>query len=466
MKKLHFLFILFALCSLGAKADETTVDVADITSYKVASISSTAATSITAGSWYLLEQDREGQNHNGNWTPALDNGEGETITRASSADVLEEGTFGGYAAKYLVRFVETGTTSTENTSSTVYNIQFATGNYFKSNATSEYSGAGVTTVADASEATSWNVYTIGSNEGHFGINQYDMSYDLNNNGIGGDVVSWESGEITSTGGNNDWELFEVTLEAMTEDDMAQYETELAPTNLLTLIREADALYESNNDWTYSTDDKLITDETQLSSPYTATNESTGKISALIDGDSSTYWHSDWSQGVDDDVHYFQVELSEDLEGADLIAYIQRRAGTNSDQIIKMGVKNATNVDDEEYTDDEVIAILDYPFTTAGEKLTDHFYLPSGVTKLRFYEEEKQSSSTAGCFNLAEFQLYPATVSDDCANSTHPKTAAAFSEAIKTASELYTAYATEDCAITTDDVATLQAAIDAYKIAIE
>ncbi len=386
--------------------------------------------------------------------------------RAASDDAVTAwgddviGSHGSDLANYLLHFVSTSTTASTGT---VYNLQFATGNYWASGSYGQ--GTEVKTTASSGEAGEWCVYAIGSSTEYIAINYYtngSMGYAVNNNGAGDIVDTWNNGEVTETSGNDAWQIFEVTLAEMTDDDYDAIAQEERNAELLSLIREADALYESNNTWTKS-GNGLITDSTKLSSPYTESTEGQ-HLGSLIDGNWKSYWHSDWSDGgVDDDYHYFEVELTEDLNGQDLIAYIQRRA-SGSDQITKMGVKNGATANE-----DEVIAILDYPYdssydnTNGGEELEDHFYLPSGVTKLRFYEEDKANSSTAGCFHLAEFQLYPATVSDDCPNSLKEDVAEAFAAAIKTASETYSNAMTDEIAdaISDDDIAALQAAIDDY-----
>ena len=47
---------------------------------------------------------------------------------------------------------------------------------------------------------------------------------------------------------------------------------------------------------------LITDKSQLSSPFSDYLEGTD-IGALIDGNVSTFWHSDWHNRTEGDFHY-------------------------------------------------------------------------------------------------------------------------------------------------------------------
>ncbi len=66
---------------------------------------------------------------------------------------------------------------------------------------------------------------------------------------------------------------------------------------------------------------LITDVSQLSSPYTETYE--GSLDGLIDNDPSTFWHSNWHSYSYDEPHYLQIELA-DLTAGDFILYMKRR----------------------------------------------------------------------------------------------------------------------------------------------
>ena len=77
-------------------------------------------------------------------------------------------------------------------------------------------------------------------------------------------------------------------------------------------------------WAQPTDfgDPLITDASQLSSPYSDSAEGTD-IGALCDFDPTTFWHSDWHGEVAGDYHWLQMELPEAMEG-DMVLWILRR----------------------------------------------------------------------------------------------------------------------------------------------
>ncbi|MEE0870026.1 MAG: leucine-rich repeat protein [Bacteroidaceae bacterium] len=66
---------------------------------------------------------------------------------------------------------------------------------------------------------------------------------------------------------------------------------------------------------------LITDDSQLSSPYSDPDE--GSLDALIDNDPYTFWHSNWHSYSHEEPHYLQIELA-DLTAGDFILYMKRR----------------------------------------------------------------------------------------------------------------------------------------------
>ena len=71
---------------------------------------------------------------------------------------------------------------------------------------------------------------------------------------------------------------------------------------------------------------LITHKSQLSSPFTDAVEGTD-IGALIDGNTYTYWHSDWHSTPRADYHWVDVELPEPTKGI-LCLYMHRRNSSN------------------------------------------------------------------------------------------------------------------------------------------
>ncbi len=417
--------------------------VLDTSNMKVSAISSDLATSIDTQKWYLLEQKRTSESV---WTPIYDEGEGETVDRASTADAIMAwgdgvvGSYGADVAKYLLRFVETSGATPLYSSSTVYYIQFATGNYF---ASAEYGQQTyVSTTSSLESAGLWDVATIGENAGHWAIYANNTGYALNNDGAGKGVDTWATGEVTATGGNDDWELYEVTLEDMTESDYNLAE-------LTELIEEAQATYDAND----AVGVALITSADQLSSNLTDATE--GSLAYLLDGDGSTYWQSDWHSDHEQSDAYIEIALPEDYLGGSVELSITRRDQGNN-QVTSMLV---VSVDGE---DETTITTLTLPFQAVSETVTADFTIPEGTTTIRLYGIETAATSETGQYNagnwhLAELQLYDLTVAS--VNEQYAEEAAALAAAIEAAQTAL------EGTVSASDVETLQAALDAYNAAI-
>ena len=136
--------------------------------------------------WYIMTQTRGGE------SPIYDNG-GNTLMRASTTTDIN-GLTPEDSKQYLVRFFTTGTQG-------VYDIQFATGKYIKNNLTT----------GKFFEGASYKLYNINEAATHIGWNLYNNGFGsiVDNNGAGNTLAFWESGEVTSLNGNNDWSLYPV-----------------------------------------------------------------------------------------------------------------------------------------------------------------------------------------------------------------------------------------------------------------
>ncbi len=418
MKRLlQTLAVSVAFLLVGGSANAQT----DLSKMRVAAISDALTTQPEAGKYYLLEQNR------GNtMTPAGDTGEGNTITRASSADAVSVGDMASAVENYLLQFIPTDDVS-ETGLGGVYILQYATGNYWVSIADLG-DAKGITTTSDAEEAGIYNVYPITTGGNLFGLNAFDMGKLVDNNGVGSDVVAWSEGQNDGTSANNVWTIYEVTLEEVSD----------VAIELQDLIAEAQAAYDSNEDVMVA----LISSTEQFSSPYTYE----GSLDNLLDGDANTFWHSDWSSAVENGIHYIQVDLADDFVGGDLILSILRRNNANN-QVVKMSIKDG---------DDNLIDTVDLPYEAQGETVEAEFTCPEGIYTLRFYNEGTvgNTQSEQGFFHLAGLQLYYADPVIGY-NTKHPTLAATLAEAIETAQAALEGDAT------LSDVAALQAAIDTY-----
>ncbi len=415
-----------ALLLVGVSANAQT----DLSKMKIASISEAITTQPEAGKYYLLEQDR------GNtMTPAGDTGEGGTITRASSADAVSVGDMASAVENYLLQFIPTGDVSAYGVGG-VYILQWATGNYWVSiyGSSNGQDDAKITTTSDAGEAGIYNVYPTTTGGNLFGLNAFDMDKKVDNNGAGGEVVGWDSGLNEATSGNNVWTIYEVTFEEASNETL----------ELQDLIAEAQAAYDANAD----VRNAQITSTEQFSSPYTDPDE--GSLDDLLDGDASTYWHSNWHGGsVDNGIHYIQVDLADDFVGGDLILSILRRNNANN-QVVKMSIKDG---------EDNLIDTVDLPYEAQGETVEAEFNCPEGIYTLRFYNEGTvgYSQFEQGFFHLAGLQLYTVTPG---LNTENPEVAEVLAEAIAAAEAAIEGDATAA------DIATLQDALDYYLANIE
>ncbi len=452
----------------GATFSNWTVTVqkdVDLSKVQVASISTALGTMPEEDKWYLLKQERNAE------TPAYDKGEGETMYRASTDDVVNEGDYGTDVAQYLLRFYKTDkTSSAANTETTngVYNMMWATGRYWTSD---------LKTTSTASNADDYNFYFINANGNtkYFAINLYDMGSRVDNNGNGSTLAFWDSNEVTTAnGGNNNWTIYEVTFTQVPEDEATEHEHEVA---LEALIEEAQAAYDAN-DGGYNTDidfgfssgdgvgNGIIQSTDQFSSPYTEQNE--GSLSNLLDNDASSFWHSAWSGGsVADGVHYIEVNLSETylsgdnaFKGGPLLVNILRRSEANNDHVTKMKVTSAATASTEN-ADTTWIADIDLPYGSAGERVVAGFTCPADVYTLRFYEEETAGATAynEGFFHLADFQLFYTTYVES--RNEGLDEAKALVEAIATAQATLDAALGEEGTVSESDIAALQVALAAY-----
>lgn len=223
LRKFLFLFYFVLFCAATGWAEDWSVSLprAVVTVNETATNNVVAATSASDNShWYVLQQKR------GSLTPAYDNGLGNNIMRASGGvnTIITNGqTLVNGVAQYLVRFIPGDYDGT-------YKIQFATGRYFGG------TGQGTTSIptCEYSDAKNYLVYNINNENQHIGINftTDGTTYGgiVDNNGAGYNLSFWSTGQVTTTNGNNDWQINEVTLEEVTTVDVT-YILQLNGTNL-------------------------------------------------------------------------------------------------------------------------------------------------------------------------------------------------------------------------------------------
>lgn len=174
----------------------------------------------------------------------------------------------------------------------------------------------------------------------------------------------------------------------------------------TIAEDNSTHIESNN--------PLIKDATQFHSPMTTDDTQTnGDIEAvypfLLDGNTSTYWHSRWEDGAQPNgTHYLQVS---DID-AESVAFVMTRRPVANDHATSMSVWGYDTDNDELAKEDGVLlAELEMPFTSNTEVITSAPFLTQGKTVIRFYAESTYGTgggSNRGYWHCSEFQIYPAT----------------------------------------------------------
>ena len=231
--------------------------------------------------WYIMTQTRGGE------SPMYDNGTNQ-IHRAAAGTSINGKAIAGNE-KYLVRFFETSTG--------VYDIQFATGNYITASLTT----------GKYNEGTSFKLYNINNENTHIGWNLSSgdgYGSKVDNNGAGNNLAFWGSGQITATGDNNDWSIYPVELvegvtinytihsTVLNEDYTGTYVTGWADANTMQPELEGVAGYSLTDVNFSSTDGYKLT--ANITFPFSVSNatvsNATGIESAL--GNSKWFVNSD------------------------------------------------------------------------------------------------------------------------------------------------------------------------------
>lgn len=195
MKKLLSLLVMLLLAASPALALVEGLNGSD-----VAVLSSTPATSISAGKWYVFyNAGRKVYTYGTTY---------QTSTAPTAVAVA------AHSADYMLRIVESGTEGR-------YYIQNAKGEYLKPLANSAYTGV----TANKSQAATFTFNQIGNNAGHWYLT---CSNGLVMDSDGGSMVGYGSGIPTQTGVNKDYNLYEVTfpeLGSLTASQRALYDVD-------------------------------------------------------------------------------------------------------------------------------------------------------------------------------------------------------------------------------------------------
>ncbi|MBQ2011888.1 MAG: discoidin domain-containing protein, partial [Bacteroidaceae bacterium] len=246
------------------------------------------------------------------------------------------------------------------------------------------------------------------NSGYTLLHQGGHGGGVNNSG---NIVGWEAAADAST-----WYLIpveEAVAEKMIEDyapirdrdAMLASVAEMAASgsNMLDIARDLQTV-EVNMEM------PLISEPTQFSSPMTTTDTQCPTIEEvypyLLDGNTTTYWHSRWEDGDrPNGTHYLQVELTEPEAVTGAAIQFTRRAVAN-DHVIEWGVYG-TNDPEAEKGACEKLGVLATPFTSNTETILTGGFETKGYKYIRFYINN--TTTGRGYGHVSEFQMYAATV---------------------------------------------------------
>ena len=172
-------------------------------------------------------------------------------------------------------------------------------------------------------------------------------------------------------------------------------------------------------------EEVVTDFTQFSSPY-STNDAQSIPSGknvtyfLIDGNTSTYWHSRWEDGeVEMLKHYLQIDATEALNG-DFYIKMTRRAVANDHPTKFVVVGYDANDTSLGLEDGVQLAELEMPFGSNTETILSDTFAITGSRYIRLYAAETRNSSNEesnrGYWHASELNLLNANAEKRYENS--------------------------------------------------
>lgn len=217
MKKITSLLTLLLLCCLSAFSQDVDLEMSSL-------IIGTEQEEFSTDTWYLLYQRRGGDGY-----AHYENATTRFYKRAATfgGDPLTDGMKASAASNWLVRFIASETEGQ-------YLIQFANGAYWLSAGSSNSSAINPTT--NKYDATSWSIYRVngdgvdGAGKPVFGINMGNMGARLDNNGNGGTLAIWDSGELKEVESNAAWSIVSVEFGELDVRDAALMELQAVYAN--------------------------------------------------------------------------------------------------------------------------------------------------------------------------------------------------------------------------------------------
>ena len=160
---------------------------------------------------------------------------------------------------------------------------------------------------------------------------------------------------------------------------------------------------------------LITDVSQLSSPYSEPELDEGYLEYLLDDDPETYWHSNWHSTAQPHVHYLQIELAEPVDELISMKFTRRwhnyrRTALHYTDHVTVWSICGSDEPDADNGDWVELLVTETPFHEPGETLNTIGFDTKGKKYLRIYADA--TTDNRGYWHLAELQFYPCTLADE------------------------------------------------------
>ncbi len=223
-------------------------------------------------------------------------------------------------------------------------------------------------------------------------------------GVEGDLVGWANSASQDAVAGSEW----VFLPVSEEEAQAVINAYAPIKDREVMLQRYDSIFTEAKEKLEIAIDRqhidLIKAAEQLSSPYTEASE--GNIANLLDGNNSTFWHSQWSDGqghgitVENGLHYLQADLIQPVDN-DVYVTFSRRNGAANDHITQMGIYGTNNPDAEKDGCEELLT-WDTPFTNNTESFKSTPFSTKGYRYLRFYEIA--TTNNRGYWHISEIQI--------------------------------------------------------------
>lgn len=208
------------------------------------------------------------------------------------------------------------------------------------------------------------------------------------------------------------------------DVSAQFAAKISKADSIASVVSAQILIAKDESSNVSEADSVVTDPSQFYSNKTVIDGTNGLPAAvttpeetyalLIDGNSNTYWVSDWQNAAPKHTHYLQVEAPETFDGVYAVKLLRRTV--NGNHVTKLAVRGYDENNPElTFEDGEDFGVINLPFGGKGETVVSTAFTANGKAFVRFYFEESVAAVAGGAanqgfFHACEFNVLKATVS--------------------------------------------------------